>query len=149
MHWWMGCWVTCGMLLCGFNVTTMVTLPDLSPVLLNISNHVSLHWMCEFEVIFFSHRISSYHEPVTALRVGRSTWPFFEAMHEAMGARDSIRPLSLISTAVDTEAEEDPDESPRHPSDDLPTCAILSTCTALRCSRGPPKYSTVHPPTLP
>ncbi|XP_041838851.1 uncharacterized protein LOC121638256 isoform X1 [Melanotaenia boesemani] len=78
-------------------------------------------------------------------QVTAATWPFFEAMHDAMGARDSIRPLSLIATAVDTEAEEDTDESPRHPNNGASTSAMPSTSTAWGSSGEPPEPSTHSP----
>ncbi|KAJ7984541.1 hypothetical protein DPEC_G00355870 [Dallia pectoralis] len=41
--------------------------------------------------------------------VTAANWPFFAAMHTALQLRDSIRPLNIISTAVDSDDEE-PDE---------------------------------------
>lgn len=32
------------------------------------------------------------------------------AMHKTLGQRDSIRPLNIIATAVDSDVAEDPDE---------------------------------------
>ena len=42
-----------------------------------------------------------------------ANWPFFEAMHKALGQRDSIKPLNLIATAEDSDVpNEEPDEEP-------------------------------------
>ena len=30
-----------------------------------------------------------------------ATWPFFELMHKALGDKDSVKPLNLISTTGD------------------------------------------------
>ena len=42
--------------------------------------------------------------------VTAASWPFFNAMHTALGQRNSFRPLNIIKTAVDSDVEEEPDE---------------------------------------
>ncbi|KAM7406597.1 hypothetical protein PAMP_000967 [Pampus punctatissimus] len=40
-------------------------------------------------------------------------WPFFEVIHKALGQRDSIKPLNIIATAVDSSLDiaQEPEEA--------------------------------------
>eukprot|EP00064_Thunnus_orientalis_P000803 superscaffoldBa00000046_g804 len=65
-------------------------------------------------------------------------WHFFEAMHRALRQRESIKPLNLIATAVDSsDVAEEPDEVPNEvPSqveqgDLAPQAGALALCVSM------------------
>ncbi|CAJ1057781.1 uncharacterized protein LOC121638256 isoform X2 [Xyrichtys novacula] len=65
------------------------------------------------------------------------TWPYFQLMHKALGDKDSVKPLNLISTAGDVAGnpEQQPDEETPH--------------TSSGCCSGFPATSDSPPATAP